>query len=433
MTERRDDTHGSHTHPAHSATDDANSGRPSVGRRSFLRNALAVTGAGGAAAVAAACDSRPAATADPATAEAAVPAFHGARQAGIAEQAPPGSQTIMTSFDVIAADRGELTDLMRTLTDQARRLCSGGLPAAVGITGPPSDSGVLGPDVPGGELTATVGVGATLFDDRFGLATQRPTGLTTMPTFPNDNLQTPWCHGDLSLQLTAADADTCVHALREITRATRGAMQPRWRMNGFISPRRPQGTPRNLFGFKDGIANPAPAEFDHRIWVAGNEPAWTAGGTYQVVRLIRMLVEFWDRVDILEQENMFGRARDTGAPLSGNQETDDPDYTNDPEGMVIPLTAHIRLANPRTSDTDGSRILRRAFNYDRGTDAVGNLDQGLIFLAYQRDVRDQFEAVQHRLKDEPLVDYISPFGGGYFFILPGVRDEKDFYGRALLT
>lgn len=398
-----------------------------LGRRRFLRGA-ALAGAGLATSAAA-----PAGTAG--TAPTIAP-FHGVHQASAI--ASPRRTCVFASLDVTAASRAELTDVLRTLTDRARFLTSGGTPAPAGITGPPADSGVLGDPLPPGRLAVTVGVGASLFDDRFGLAALKPRRLTAMPAFPDDDLRADWCHGDLSLQLHADEPDTTLHALRDIARHTRGALQVRWRLDGFSSPPRPSGTPRNLMGFKDGTANPdasSAQEMDRLVWVGKGmgEPDWAVGGSYQVVRLIRMLVEFWDRVSLSEQERMFGRARVSGAPLDGDHEDDAPKYADDPKGDVIPLDAHIRLANPRTPGTADQRLLRRAYNYDRGMDSNGNLDMGLLFSCYQQDPTRQFETVQHRLAGEPLTDYVSPFGGGYFFALPGVRNASDWYGRALFV
>jgi deferrochelatase/peroxidase EfeB len=419
-------------------------------RRSFLRGALgaglAGAAVGAAGATAASYGTRRTSSADGAgLARAAaeeqgrlppVP-FHGQHQAGILLQAQ--LHTIVASFDVTAEGRGELTSLLQTLTDRARFLTAGGIPPPVGISAPPSDSGVLGPIVVPDGLTVTVGVGASLFDDRFGLAVRRPTRLTPMGVFPNDELDPAQCGGDLVVQLNAGSADTVIHALRDITTNTRGGMQVRWRIDGFGSPPRPAGTPRNLMGFMDGIANPDvndPAQMDELVWITpavSDGQSWALGGSYLVVRLIRMLVEFWDRVSVIEQENMFGRRKASGAPLDGNNEFSIPDYAADPNGYVIPLTAHIRLANPRTPQTARSRILRRAYNYDRGIDEVGDLDMGLIFTCFQQDLQRQFEAVQTRLINEPLVDYIFPFGGGYFLALPGVNGSSDYYGRTMLA
>ena len=407
-----------------------------LGRRGFLG---AVLGAGIAAPATLAA--APALTASAASAASAAPAhtaheFHGHHQQGITT--PQQKAAAYVALDTTAIGRAELTDLLRTLTATTRFLTAGGTPADPGLTAPPADSGILGPVVVPDGLTVTLSVGASLFDGRYGLASAKPARLRTMEDFPNDALRREVCDGDLLLQVCADDRDTVTHAIRELTRATRGGMQVRWRQDGFVSPPRPSGTPRNLMGFKDGTSNPLVNDataMNELVWTraGADEPAWVAGGTYHVVRLIRMLVEFWDRVNLHEQENMIGRRRGSGAPLTASNEHDDPHYENDPTGDVIQMDAHIRLANPRTDATAKQRMLRRAYNYDAGLDSNGNLDMGLIFTAFNQDLERQFVAVQRRLVDEPLVDYISPFGGGYFFALPGVRDTSDWFGRGMLA
>jgi deferrochelatase/peroxidase EfeB len=362
--------------------------------------------------------------------------FHGTNQSGILTPGPSAKQafTCVAAFDSMAPDKAALTDLLQTITGRSRFLTAGGTPPNLGISQPPADSDVLGPVVPTDGLTVTLSVGSTLFDDRYGLAAAKPLKLKPLVAFPNDSPDPAWLHGDLLLQFSANHPDTIHHAIRDLTKHTRGGMQLRWKIEGYNSPPRPSGTSRNLLGFKDGTANPTGNLASALVWVDDPaEPAWAHGGSYLVVRLIRMLVEFWDRVSINEQEGMFGRRRDSGAPLDGSSEFDAPNYKADPHGSVIPLDSHIRLANPRTPQTANQRLIRRSYNYDLGVDMNGDLQAGHIFIAYQQDVERQFETVQKRLINEPLVDYVQPFGGGYFFTLPGVRDSGDWYGKTMLA
>ncbi|MDQ0905190.1 hypothetical protein [Streptomyces canus] len=58
--------------------------------------------------------------------------------------------------------------------------------------------------------------------------------------------------------------------------------------------------------------------------------------------------------------------------------------------------------------------------------ARSNLDMGLVCRCCQQDVRRQCEATRTRLIDEPR--RLSPTGGGYSFVLAGVRDSKNWFG-----
>ena len=291
-----------------------------------------------------------------------------------------------------------------------------------------------GADIAPDNLTLTLSVGDSLFDERFGLAAHKPSQLQTMTRFPNDSLDAAQCHGDLLIQICANTRDTVIHALRDIIKHTPDLLAVRWRRDGFIADHaaRSKGreTPINLLGFKDGTANPDTHNaqlMDQLLWVTPEqqEPAWTHGGSYQAVRIIRFHVEMGPHA-AGRAANHFGREKLSGAPLGMQHEHDVPDYARDPDGEIIALDAHIRLANPRTPQTDSSLMLRRGYSYSSGITGAGQLDMGLLFVCYQHDLSKGFITVQKRLNGEALEEYIRPIGGGYF--LPGVADKIIIWG-----
>ena len=365
--------------------------------------------------------------------------FTGEHQAGIVTPSP--AHAIVAALDTVATDPRQLEDTLRALTEAARALTAGvALPDRDPLL-PPNDNLILGP-VPGpSSLTVTVGVGASLFGDRYGLADRIPAHLRPMPRFPNDQLEEGRTHGDLVVQLCADTPEACVHALRIIMRETGGTLVLRWMLDGFQQPNslgHGRTSTRNLLGFKDGTGNPNAADsglMDDLVWVdrASNEPAWAIGGSYMVVRIIQTHAELWDRTALATQEGIIGRRKESGAPLDGRKETDIPHFASDPDGKKMRRDGHIRLANPRTRATHPSRILRRGYSYSAGFGASGRLDQGLLFICFQQDLDRGFVAVQERLNGEALEEYIRPVGGGFFYALPGVRDRGDWLGRGLLS
>ncbi len=366
----------------------------------------------------------------------------GPHQAGITTPRPANGT--VAAFSVVAEDPEALERLFRRLTERIVFLTHGGPVPETDPRLPPPDSGILGPEVKPDALTVTVGLGTSLFDDRPWLTAHKPRVLHRMTRFPNDALDADLCHGDLVLQLCANREDTTIHALRDIIKTMPDQLVLRWAQSGSVPviPPHPAGAPesaRNLLGFRDGSANPdsaEPALMERVVWTgpARGEPAWTEGGSYLAVRIVRNLVERWDRTPLGEQERIIGRFKMSGAPLDRPTATEaaTPDFAADPDGALTPLTSHIRLANPRTPGSEAALMLRRPFNYSNGVLKNGQLDQGLLFIAYQADLEASFITVQRRLDGETLEEYIKPVGGGYFFAAPGFADG-DYLCRPLIA
>ena len=412
------------------------------------RHLLGATGAGALGLAGAGAGALAVARSDPSEADAARPeafAFHGVHQAGIVT--PAQDRLHFAAFDVTTSSRDDLIGLLRTWTQAAEEMTRGrevGGGVAQPYDAPPDDTGeAIG--LPPSGLTLTFGFGPGLFrkdgKDRFGIAAQQPASLRTLPHFPQDALRADRSGGDLCVQACADDPQVAVHAIRNLSRLAFGTAALRWSQLGFgrtSSTTRSQATPRNLFGFKDGTANikaEDTAETRRFVWVQPDDDAgssWLTGGSYLVARRINMRIEQWDSTSLSEQENLVGRDRAAGAPLSGGTEHSDPDFTvQGKTGPLIPVDAHVRLAHP--AQNGGTQLLRRGYNFTDGNDALGRLDAGLFFIAFVRDPVTGYIPMQNRLSGQDgLMEYLQHTGSALFAVPPGTRPGQ-YLGQTLFA
>ncbi|MFW0791204.1 iron uptake transporter deferrochelatase/peroxidase subunit [Gordonia sp. CPCC 205333] len=426
--------------------DESGRSGPKLSRRTLL----GATGVGVVAAAAGgAAIGRATAAQEPAPTD--VVPFRGDRQAGIITAAQ--DRLHFCAFDVVTDDKAALVALLKRWTIAAERMTAGQETTPDGATGlgdftPPADTGeALG--LSSSKLTLTIGFGPGLFGptpafptarDRFGIADRRPAALSQLPAFPAERLDPAKSFGDICVQACADDPQVAVHAIRNLARMGFGVVSVRWSQLGFgrtSSTTKSQDTPRNMFGFKDGTNNVRAEDtdlLDNWVWVEKDDnpgaAQWMTGGTYLVARRIRMDIEPWDRANLLEQEQIIGRMKGSGAPLGQEKEFDTPDFNITSKGSpLIPLTAHVRLAHP--NQNGGVRLLRRGYNFTDGSDGFGHLDAGLFFLAFCRDVGKQFVPMQNTLStQDALTEYLIPNGAAVFAIPPGLRDGE-WWGQQL--
>ncbi len=367
--------------------------------------------------------------------------FWGAHQGGIAT-AQQGF-TYFAALDVSAKGPGEVADLMQTWTAAAARMTRGepARPIDADLSLPAADSAEaldLGP----ARLTLTFGFGAGLFvkdgKDRFGWASARPAALVDLPKFNGEQLQPDHTGGDMSVQACADDPQVAFHAVRQLVRLAYASATLRWTQAGF-APSKGQNTPRNLMGFKDGTQQPK--DLDAVVWVGEEGPDWMQGGSYLVVRKIRIALEHWDRTPVDFQEQTIGRQKYSGAPLGGKAEFDPLDLAAlDATGKpVIPQNAHVRMAAAATND--GAQILRRAFSYNDGTNFTAErwppwrqgleYDAGLLFVSYQRDPRTGFIKIFDKMSKLDMLNQFTTHIGSGVFACPGGVAEREFIGERL--
>ncbi|MGW4905171.1 iron uptake transporter deferrochelatase/peroxidase subunit [Streptomyces sp. NPDC004270] len=356
--------------------------------------------------------------------------FHGKHQPGITEGLQARGHLI--AFDLAAgAGRKEAAALLRRWSTTAERLMAG-----EAMTQDDTD---VARDAGPSSLTITFGFGNSFFA-RTGLEKQRPSALDPLPDFSSDHLDRARSNGDLWVQIGADDALVAFHALRAVQKDAGSAAKVRWQMNGFN--RTPGATAhpmtaRNLMGQLDGTRNPKPADsdFDQRIFVpasGSNGPAWMANGSYAVVRRIRMLLDDWEKLSLAAQEDVIGRRKSNGAPLSGGTETTamDLEKARSDGDYVVPINAHARITRP--DQNGGAAILRRPFSYHDGIDADGTPDAGLLFVCWQADPLRGFVPVQRKLdRGDALSQYIRHEASGLFAV-PGGAADGEYVGQRLL-
>ena len=413
-----------------------------ISRRRFLVSGGATLGAAAAASVVGLELSDHSTPSDAASDSKGVEPFYGAHQGGIATAQQ--DRLLFAAFDLTTDRRADVVQLMRDWTTAAASMTAGEPvgPRDTSELAPPNDTGeALGLDP--ARLTLTFGFGPGVFTssgvDRYGLAHQRPAELADLPHFAHDALDPSSSGGDVCVQACSNDPQVAYHAVRNLTRIAFGTADLRWTEQGFgrtSSTTSEQVTPRNLMGFKDGTDNirAGTAPFDDNVWVpAHGTPSWMAGGSYMVVRRIRIHIEVWDRSALQDQQDTIGRLKDSGAPIGARQEHDSIDlHAKGADGKpTIPVDAHVRLANQAAN---GIHILRRGYSFTDGIDpTTGQLDAGLFFIAYQRDPRTQFVEIQRRLANDALNEYIQHVSSALFAVPPGAPGAGHYVGEALLA
>lgn len=131
-------------------------------------------------------------------------------------------------------------------------------------------------------------------------------------------------------------------------------------------------------------------------------------GSYLVIRKISQNVEAFLGLEeqlgnlnpSLSSSLLVGRKKDGEPLVDPSDSKNEFRYDQDTEGEQCPLSAHIRLANPRhhSHGRRDPKILRRGMSYGtKYTEDSKHQDRGVVFMAYCASIAEQYEVIQRWL------------------------------------
>lgn len=264
------------------------------------------------------------------------------------------------------------------------------------------------------EVTVTIGIGPRLVRQ---IDSKLP-GTTDMPGYPRESMTSATRQGDLLINVCAQNLAVC-RASTQTLRATLGDQATlNWSQVAFRTPPvatlNGSGVSRNVFGFADGIIQPSEEERNRDVWFGADSPL--AGGTLAVFRRFELDRDRFTALPVSRQEEIFGRRRKSGAPLSGGTIETLPSLTaKTPDGRYLePINSHTRVANAMAN---GVGIMQR-----RGY-ALAD-PSGLMFVCFQNELRTFDLTLARMVEEDDLFSFTKTTATGTFLIPAGYSEDE---------
>ena len=366
--------------------------------------------------------------------------------------------------DVYCSNRKELKTLLEIITKYSYE----------SMEKEPSKNNLLPLDRPkipkSYRVTVTVGFGYGLFideheNDRYGLRGQKPRYLKRMPSFPGDDFNPKETQSDIIIIVASDSQYVNVSIARYFSEKINKTCAEKLELNtvkklfkvdsvehGFGRP-----DEREFLRFNDGIDNlRSEIDLEELVFVdkRSNEPSWCVNGSYMVYRKIREMMPVWEAFTDKSQSHMIGRDKASSKPLSRKKTGDDkltPVYPDPKDERDGKLNSHIRKVQPRRPEPDlfgindlDRRFLRRPYPFFDGVDDNGKGVNGLQFVAYMKNIQQQFEHVTNMWQmneDFPVPgtgidalyakEVLKTIDGGYYFCPPAPQNRQDFLGSGM--